>query len=265
MSGTDRQICSLMNEIRNLLVLIGLLVATSALAETSWQPLVTGENFPQWTVAGGGKADFNLNGNVVSGQPIGQMIHNSFLCSPDSYKDFELKFEFHITPSSLNSGLQFRSEVYADGVRGPQLEMDIFDPVEQQAQRSFYDKYIYPIYLWYLDIEPHVYVHWPSAAIYGEAMGTSWLYPGIAGGDQDAFGEQGGRLTKRDGWNAVRLRAEGPRIQSWLNGELRADFTYEPTDKAGLICLQVHGGNYEDPRQFKVEWRDLMIRELPGK
>ena len=98
--------------------------------------------------------------------------------------------------------------------------------------------------------------------MYGESLPTGWLYPGVAGGDREAFAAQGARLTRPADWNTLRLLAQGDRVQTWLNGELRADYRHPATNRPGRICLQVHGGQYDDPAAYEVRWRDLQIRVL---
>ena len=65
-------------------------------------------------------------------------------------------------------------------------------------------------------------------------------------------------------WNHFRIVAQGPRIQTWINGQPIEDLTDEAiyrTHPKGFIGLQVHGikagtGPYE------VAWRKLRLREL---
>ncbi|MDX1734888.1 MAG: DUF1080 domain-containing protein [Halioglobus sp.] len=237
-------------------LLLALLVAAGGtLADDGWRPLVDDSNFLDWTVEGASKAAFSIQDNVVIGHPVGFNPKNSFLCSPRQYKDFELAFSFRISDPIMNSGVQFRSIPHAEGVRGPQFEMD----VAEMADKGWLRRILEPVYNFFTG---RIAFDWSTAGIYGEGMDTGWIYPGVAGGDVAAFEAQGGRLTQQSGWNEVRLRAEGPRIQTWLAGEARADFTYEPVDKPGRICLQVHGGNYRAPEKLFIEWRDLRIREL---
>ena len=232
-------------------------VPVLASAEDDWVALLDGDSISEWTVEGESKASFTYEGGIVTGQPVGHNPKNSFLCSPRLYGDFELAFSFRITPPSLNSGVQFRSRVRDDGiVAGPQLEMETENP----ANIPFMKRWVYPV-LVRLTSNPWRPRYWATAGVYGEGLDMGWIYPGVAGGDANTFAEDGERLTKPDGWNEVRLQAEGPHVRTWLAGEPRADFSYAPIDEPGLICLQVHGGAYEDPTQFKIEWKDLRIRE----
>ncbi|MEM9255288.1 MAG: DUF1080 domain-containing protein [Pseudomonadota bacterium] len=223
-----------------------------------WQPLITKSSFPDWSMEGESNADFRLQGNMITGQPIGNNPKNAFLCSPSEYRNFELRFSFRINPASLNSGVQFRSEVTENNiVAGPQLEMDVQSPQDMSFfMRHLADKLVR------LSDNPWRLTLWPAGGVYGEALETGWIYPGVAGGDKTVFATAGERLTRPDSWNDLRLLARGPHVQTWLNGEPRADYQHGPTDKPGKICLQVHGGNYENPADYAVIWRELEIRVL---
>jgi hypothetical protein len=66
-------------------------------------------------------------------------------------------------------------------------------------------------------------------------------------------------ILKPGKWNKMRLRVEGDRVQSWLNGKPMVDFTDEKIGKGnGSIALQIHDGG-----GIKVRWRKLVIEELP--
>jgi len=66
-------------------------------------------------------------------------------------------------------------------------------------------------------------------------------------------------IANKDGWNTYRIRAEGGRIQLFLNGEQTVDYT-EPDDgiaRKGVIGLQIHSG-----APSRIWYRDLQIKEL---
>lgn len=60
-------------------------------------------------------------------------------------------------------------------------------------------------------------------------------------------------------WNDYRIRAEGKRIQIWLNGVQTVDYTEAESniDTTGIIAVQIHGG-----ATSIVRYKDLMIEEL---
>ena len=58
------------------------------------------------------------------------------------------------------------------------------------------------------------------------------------------------------------IRCQGHHIQTWLNGEQRADFLdtdEEHFTPEGFIALQVHGG-----KGGHILWRNLHLLELPA-
>ena len=63
-------------------------------------------------------------------------------------------------------------------------------------------------------------------------------------------------------WNDYRIRAEGPRIQIWLNGVQTVDYTETETgiDTTGIIAVQIHGN-----ATSVVQYKDIQITELKGK
>ncbi|MHC4192214.1 MAG: 3-keto-disaccharide hydrolase [Planctomycetota bacterium] len=48
-------------------------------------------------------------------------------------------------------------------------------------------------------------------------------------------------LVDRDGWNTIKVRAEGDHIQTWINGHQVADVHDDTTD-SGRIGFQIHQG-----------------------
>ena len=66
--------------------------------------------------------------------------------------------------------------------------------------------------------------------------------------------------VRKDDWNEYRIRAEGPRIRSWINGVPALDYAEtEPRIAAdGLLGLQIHSGG-----MALVQVKDVVIEELP--
>jgi hypothetical protein len=83
-----------------------------------------------------------------------------------------------------------------------------------------------------------------------ESYGRGWLKQIV---------DEKENILKPGEWNKLRLRVEGDRVQSWLNGEPMVDFTDEKIGKGnGSIARQIHDGG-----GIKVRWRNLVIQELP--
>ncbi|HEY3968736.1 MAG TPA: family 16 glycoside hydrolase [Planctomycetaceae bacterium] len=69
---------------------------------------------------------WNVTQGVLSGSSRGKpLAHNSFLCSPQKYRDFELEYQVRLVGDAGNTGVQIRSHVIdADKwiVGGPQVD-----------------------------------------------------------------------------------------------------------------------------------------------
>ena len=84
-----------------------------------------------------------------------------------------------------------------------------------------------------------------TAGIY-ESYGRGWLVQ---------IPEEKEGILKEGEWNTLRILAQGPRIQTWLNGEPMVDITDEKVGLGhGRIALQIHDGG-----GIKVRWRNLHI------
>ena len=163
--------------------------------------------------------DGTICGTTEPGSP------NSFLCTDDSYSDFELRFEVKVD-DGLNSGVQIRSisdpAIKNGRVHGPQVEIEA-GPGE-------------------------------AGFIYSEGTGRNWI----------SKNPQPHGVFKNGRWNYYRVVAEGNRIQTWINGEAIEDIdTADIESQSGFLGLQVHSiGKDEGP--FKVQWRNIRIKELNG-
>ena len=59
-------------------------------------------------------------------------------------------------------------------------------------------------------------------------------------------------------WNKMKIRVEGDKVQTWLNGEEMINFSDEKIgDANGKIALQIHDGG-----GIKVFWRNIKIKNL---
>ena len=75
--------------------------------------------------------------------------------------------------------------------------------------------------------------------------------------------EQGHDYYISEGWNKLRIVANGPRLQTFVNGHLIEDLINEEeykTHPKGFIALQIHGINGQ--RQFSMSWRNIKIRPI---
>lgn len=210
----------------------GLLLALShADHHEGWVSLFNGKNLDGW-VQKNGLAHYRIDADAVDGDAIvGRTTDgspNSFLCTEKTYGDFELEFEVKVH-DALNSGVQIRSKTKEDSGRvyGPQVEIEAGGDGGAEA-----------------------------GYVYGEATGRGWLTP------EERLKPH--KVFKDGAWNSFRVVAKGPRIQTWINGEMIEDLTDEAiyeTHAEGFIGLQVHGiGKGEGP--YTVAWRNIRIKEL---
>jgi hypothetical protein len=66
-------------------------------------------------------------------------------------------------------------------------------------------------------------------------------------------------LVDRDGWNTIKVQAEGDHVQIWLNGRQVAN-VHDDTTATGKIGFQVHPGAEFGP--MKIVVKEMLIKEL---
>ena len=65
-------------------------------------------------------------------------------------------------------------------------------------------------------------------------------------------------ILKEGEWNTLRLRVEGNKVQTWLNGEPMIEIEDELIGNTpGRIMLQIHDGN-----NIKVLWKNFKLTTL---
>ncbi|MCA8957045.1 MAG: DUF1080 domain-containing protein [Planctomycetes bacterium] len=198
---------------------------SAQVAPPAFTPLFDGTSL-QGFEQRGGKARYAVADGCIVGTTV-PATPNSFLCTKRHFGDFELSYEFKID-AELNSGVQIRShstKSYKNGrVHGYQVEID------PDLRRNR---------LW-------------TGGIYEEGR-RGWL--------QDLSRNEAARKAFKPGeWNAIRVRAVGDSLRTWVNGVAAADLVDSMT-LTGFIALQVHGvGKRADP--LTVRWRNLRIADL---
>ncbi|MBC8356831.1 MAG: DUF1080 domain-containing protein [Planctomycetes bacterium] len=231
--------------VRQLLGLAILAVVASAATADEAKSLFDGKTLDGWT-QNGGEAKYRVESGAIVGESVPN-TPNSFLCTEKIYGDFVLEYEYKCD-ARLNSGVQIRSNVF---------DKDTEVKWEDKSRKIAAGR----VHGYQVEIDPNKPGRLWSGGIYDEGR-RGWLYPGLRGGDAEAFTKQGQRVHKPGEWNSVRVECNGNSIMTWLNNEPRADFTDDMTSE-GFIALQVHGiGNNKDAIGTTVQWRNLMIREL---
>jgi len=233
---------------------ISLMLCSSAFCEDGWIPLFNGKDLDGW-IQRGGRADYKVENSEIVGTAV-MNSPNSFLCTRENYGNFILELEFKVDPR-LNSGVQFRSECFDQpkelkGADGQPLKNAKGEPVKVDAGRVHG-------YQCEIDFETPRRRFW-TGGIYDEGR-RAWLYPGSLGGDGKAFTAQGEKLSQLDGWNQLKIEANGSSIKTWLNGEARADIQDAMTP-SGFIGLQVHAIKDQAHNGTQVRFRNIRLKKL---
>ena len=205
--------------IRRLTALLFLTLTLTAAANPV--PLFDGKTFTGW------EGDTNTvwrieDGALVAGSLTAKQEKNNFLATTKTYGDFELtlKWKLEGTEGFVNGGVQFRTERIPNHHEVSGYQADL---------GKGYD-----------------------GALYDESRRKKILAqptPEVLAKAQKPVGE----------WNDYRIRAEGKRIQIWLNGIQTVDYTETESNIAtsGIIAVQIHGN-----ATSIVRYKDLIIDEL---
>lgn len=143
-----------------------------------------------------------------------------YLATEKHYKDFELELEFK-QEANGNSGVFIRSTIEGTKISGWQVEVaQTRTSLEGDATGGIYESY-----------------------------GRGWLIKPEMEKDKN---------LKMGDWNKMKIRVQGDRVTTWLNGVEMVDLTDEKIGQGiGSIALQIHDGG-----GIKVKWRNLQIKEL---
>ena len=187
--------------------LAGLVPLTPALNQEArnQQPasIFDGKTFAGWE---GNLAIFRIeNGAIVGGTLKDKIVRNEFLCTTQTYGDFELRLKFKLLGGeTANAGVQFRTKRIPNNheVSGYQADMGAG---------------------WW-------------GALYDESRRNKVL----TGPNQDKMKD----VVKPSTWNDYVIRAEGTHIQLWVNGVQTVDYVEDDPsiESQGVICPQIHAG-----------------------
>jgi hypothetical protein len=201
---------------------VSLLFLASAANAGEAKKLFDGKSLDGWE--GDAKTWRVEDGAIVGGSLETSVPRNEFLCTTKTFGDFELKVKFKLEGDrkTANAGVQFRTK-----------------RIPKHHEVSGYQADIGQGY-------------W--GALYDESRRNKVL----VGPDPKLLE----KIVKHNDWNEYTIRAEGPRVQLWLNGTLTVDFTEkdDKIERSGIIGLQVHGGG-----KTRVSYKDITIVELPAK
>jgi len=199
-------------------------------AKTQWINLFNGKDLKGWKQLNG-KAKYQVrNGEIIGTTVPGEP--NSFLATEKNYGDFILEVDFKVD-STMNSGIQFRSEV-KDGA-------DTCKVTDKETPER--------VHGYQVEIDPSSRA-W-SGGLYDEAR-RGWLYSLENNPTAKA-------AFKNGQWNHYRVECFGNSIRTWVNGIACAHLIDNMTP-SGFIALQVHA--IDDPKQTgkEIRWRNVRIQ-----
>lgn len=184
-------------------------------------PLFDGETFNGWE--GDTNRTWKIVQSEIRGGSLSEMVpHNDFLCTTKSYDNFILKLKFKLEGNEgfINAGIQFRSQRSSS----PAYEM-----IGYQA-----------------DLGNNYY-----GALYDESRRNLVL--------QGPDSLTSSQLVKLNDWNDYEIRAEGNRIQIFLNGQKTVDYHESDStiSQQGVIGLQIHGGG-----KALVSYKEIILEKI---
>ena len=160
------------------------------------------------------------DGSIVGGSLKDRIVRNEFLCTKRAYGDFELRLKFKLLGGeTANAGVQFRTRRIPDNHEVSGYQADM------------------------------------GAGWWGALYDESRRNKVLKGPDQARMKE----VVKVGEWNDYVVRAEGPRIQLWINGVQTVDYVEEDAavERRGVICPQIHAGP-----PAEAWYKDITIRDL---
>lgn len=194
-----------------------LIVAALALTGVAELRLFDGATFTGWE----GNLDwFRIEqGEIVAGTFEKPIPQNEFLCTKESYEDFDLTLEVKLTGKGANAGIQFRTARIPNHHEVSGYQADMGEG-------------------WW-------------GCLYDESRRNKVL----ARPDEETLKE----ALRPEQWNTYRIRAEGPRVQLWLNGVQTVDYTEkeEGIARSGVIAVQIHGGPPAEARYRNIRLTPL--------
>lgn len=161
------------------------------------------------------------DGALTGGSLTETVKVNEFLATTRDYTDFVVRFQIKLvgTEGFVNSGFQIRSQRVPNSSEMIGFQCDFGDPT------------------WW-------------GAIYDESRRNRVLSPS----NMAALGP----VIRRNDWNDYVIRADGPRMTTWINGVLGTDYR-EPDPSmplTGKLGIQIHGG-----AKAVVQVRNIAIEE----
>jgi hypothetical protein len=174
--------------------------------EAGFVPLFDGETTTGWE---GPMEWFRIEDRAVVGGTLKKPIpHNYFLCTTETYGDFELRLDVKVVGENANAGVQFRTK-----------------RIEGSSEVSGYQADVGGV---------GTRLVWGS--LYDESRRRKFLV--------EADTQVIQSIVKPNAWNHYRIRCVGTKVELYLNGVKTVSFIEQDDsiERDGVIALQIHSG-----------------------
>ena len=192
--------------------------------EKGWKNLFDGKSFTGWKKLGG-NAEYKIENGAIVGITV-PSSPNTFLVTEEEYGDFIIEMDVKLEDSSINSGVQFKSQFDSAGRGGKGL-----------------------VYGYQFELDPS-FRKW-TGGIYDEAR-RGWLYP-------LTLNPKGQNAFKQGVYNKIKIESIGNTIKTWVNGILTA-YMVDTLSEEGFIALQVHSVGKAEQVGKKMYWKNIRIK-----
>jgi Domain of Unknown Function (DUF1080) len=213
---------------KKLTAVIGLIILTTTLHAQApgkgWKNLFDGKTLTGWKKLAG-TAEYKIEDGAIVGITV-PSSPNTFLVTEEEYGDFIVEMDIKLEDSSINSGVQFKSQ---------------YDSAARNGKGMVYG------YQFELDPSSRKW----TGGIYDEAR-RGWLYP-------LTFNPQAQNAFKHGMYNKIRIESIGNTIKTWVNGTLTG-YLVDTLSEEGFIGLQVHSVGKTEQVGKKMYWKNIRIK-----
>ena len=207
------------------LCLISFCLTSNAQApDKGWKNLFDGKTFTGWKKLAG-NAEYKIEDGAIVGITVASSP-NTFLVTEEQYGDFIVEMDVKLEDSSINSGVQFKSQ---------------YDPAGREGKGMVYG------YQFELDPSSRKW----TGGIYDEAR-RGWLYP-------LTFNPKGQNAFKHGVYNKIKIESIGNTVKTWVNGTLTG-YLVDTLSEQGFIGLQVHSVGKPEQVGKKMYWKNIRIK-----